>query len=53
MSIRRPLCVVAAALVLALGGCREEGPAEKAGPQIDEAVEEGEEAVKKMREGGE
>jgi hyperosmotically inducible protein len=40
MSIERPLCVLAAALVLALGGCREEGTAEQAGRQIDEAMEQ-------------
>lgn len=31
---------IAAALLFLVAGCREEGPAEKAGRQIDEAVDE-------------
>jgi hypothetical protein len=32
--------LIAVGLLLILGGCREEGPAERAGRQLDEAVEE-------------
>ncbi len=40
MSIDRLLCLLYAVLLLTLvGGCRDEGPAETAGRQVDEAVE--------------
>jgi hypothetical protein len=41
MSIDRLSCLLAAVpLLLVLGGCSEEGPGERAGRQLDEAVEE-------------
>jgi len=40
MSMNRLGCVLAAVLLmLTLVGCREEGPAERAGREIDEAAE--------------
>ena len=62
-SIEGLLALLGAALLLPLaGGCREEGAAEQAGREIDEAVEDlgegvdkavedSEEALRKMREG--
>jgi hyperosmotically inducible protein len=38
--MRRFAVLVGLAAVLVLGGCREEGAAEKAGRKLDEAVEE-------------
>ncbi len=45
--MNKPVHVVAlfAAILFALGGCENEGPMEKAGEKIDEAVEEAGEAV--------
>lgn len=43
--------VVAALLVFAFGGCqKEEGPAEKAGKEIDKAVRDAGEAMEKAAE---
>jgi hypothetical protein len=33
-------------LICVLGGCEREGPGERAGEEVDEAVEEGKEAVR-------
>jgi hypothetical protein len=47
MKFQKPLLIVFAALVLALGlsACEREGPAERAGEQIDEAAERAGEAL--------
>jgi len=37
-------------LTLALGGCEQEGPAERAGEQVDEATEQAGEAMEKAGE---
>jgi hypothetical protein len=44
--------IAVACLALALGGCgqEEEGPAERAGEQIDEAVEETQETMERTTE---
>jgi outer membrane lipoprotein-sorting protein len=46
-----PCCL---ALLLFFAGCEEQGPAEKAGEQIDEAVQETQENIEEaVEEGGE
>lgn len=40
------LAVLATLLMIGAAGCRDEGPAERAGRQIDEAVEEAREETK-------
>jgi hypothetical protein len=44
------LFLLAAALILGLVACEKEGPMEKAGKQVDEAVEKTEEAIKEKTE---
>lgn len=44
------LSLSAAALILGLVACEKEGPMEKAGKQVDEAVEKTEEAIKEKTE---
>lgn len=44
------LSLLAAALILGLVACEKEGPMEKAGKQVDEAVEKTEEAIKEKTE---
>lgn len=41
----KPLIVLSALACLTLGGCSDDGPAEEAGENIDQAVEEGRDAV--------
>jgi hypothetical protein len=51
MSIIRLSGLIAATLLLLmLGGCREEGPAERAGQQVDEAMEKTGEALDDLGE---
>jgi hypothetical protein len=49
MTIHKKLSAVLCAglLVLTLGGCKQEGPAERAGKELDEAAEKLGEAVEK------
>jgi hypothetical protein len=41
------LMLCASFITLVLGGCEKEGPTERAGKQIDEAVEKADEAMEK------
>lgn len=41
----KPLIVLSALACLTLAGCSEKGPAEEAGENIDQAVEQGKDAV--------
>ena len=47
MLVRRPLAVVALAIAVTAGmpGCREKGPAEKAGEQIDKTADKLKDAI--------
>jgi len=46
MRIRIPIAIAAsAALIAGAAGCRQEGPAEKVGRQIDEATEQASESI--------
>lgn len=46
MRIRIPLAIAAcAALIAGAAGCRQEGPAEKLGRQIDDATERASDAI--------
>ena len=49
MTISKKLSTVVCAglVVLVLGGCEQEGPAERAGEQIDEAIEKAGDKVEK------
>ena len=47
---RTLLSLVAAGLILGLVGCEKEGPMEKAGKKVDEAVEQTEKAIKEKTE---
>lgn len=47
---RSILSLVAAGLIMGLAACKKEGPMEKAGKQIDEAVEKTEKAIKEKTE---
>ncbi len=44
------LSLIVAALLLGLIACEKKGPMEKAGKQVDEAVEKTEEAIKEKTE---
>lgn len=44
------LSLVAAGLILGMVACEKEGPMEKAGKKVDEAVEKTEEAIKEKTE---
>ncbi len=51
MKIRIPIAIAAGALLLTGAvGCREEGPAEKLGRQLDEAAEEAGAAIDEAAE---
>ena len=47
---RSILSLVAAGLILGLVACEKEGPMEKAGKKVDEAVEKTEKAIKEKTE---
>jgi len=41
-------CILAAVLGFAVIGCEKEGPAEKAGQKVDEALDSAQKALKKL-----
>lgn len=61
IKVRRVLLGLVLCMIIALPACEEQGPAEKAGEQIDEAAEEakeklsevGEDVQEAVKEGGE
>ena len=50
MTIREFLPVLGCAAVLALTGCAEEGPAERAGERLDDAVSQAQDRLEETRE---
>ncbi len=46
----KPLVILSALACLALAGCSEKGPAEQAGENVDEAVEQVKDAVEDAAE---